>query len=132
MQNFYKNSRGKKAVLMDARGFGYRKREYYLYYLPLKGNGAAETFKTRPQAETWLYNKGFKPYSPTKKPKKRRVLKGREAKTEMVIALRSNYGYGWEDECYYDPKDRAAARADLKEYNKAGGSHYLKLKRVKK
>lgn len=35
-----------------------------------------------------------------------------------VYVIKTNYGYGWEDECWYDPKETTLqlVRKDAKEY----------------
>lgn len=53
-----------------------------------------------------------------KKVTKRKTVAKKKPKTKEVIILRSNYGYGWEDEVQYEKDSYAEAKRDYSDYRK--------------
>lgn len=65
------------------------------------------------------------------------VTKRGPARTEELLVLQGNYGYGWDDLCFYsanDPKQSAECKKDLKTYreNERNASHRVIRRRVQK
>lgn len=63
--------------------------------------------------------------------KKKPSASKRIPKTEVILVIQGNYGYGWDDVSAYPENQHAQARADLREYRASGqGSHRMIRRRV--
>lgn len=53
-------------------------------------------------------------------------------KYKCIYVIKTNYGYGWEDECWYDPKETTLkqVREDAKEYTKIAEDVRIVKRRV--
>ena len=53
-------------------------------------------------------------------------------KYSCIYVIKTNYGYGWEDECWYDPKETTLkqVREDAKEYAKIAEDVRIVKRRV--